>query len=223
PGAGLKVSFADEKARLTDAWQVLLSNYPAYDNAVNATVARNSPKINEFDDVSSQTTRITKQLYNAIREMPEQDRRIVIGRLISDVAVENTVEKGMALRQLISSGMMTPDVQAYDLTREKAQRLADMAMNAVNEFIWEIDINRQLASNTASTILRVQAVRDSVSTALSPGDVGPTGGVDVFNGEVQQRSVTSSGSGSGSNSNETPGGPDPASPAGSFNGEPGNR
>lgn len=179
PGVGMKAVYSEERDDLIREWTTLL--------AANPVGAITNPTIAEFDAVSSPSTRITMQVYNALRDMREQDRNVAIYKLVSDVATENVVEKGLALRQMIHSGTMTPQIQSYDITKEKAAKLAGVTRDAIEEFVWEVDMKRKLASNTAASLLAAGAVADSVRAGSNPGIGAPTVVNELRGGDVIER------------------------------------
>lgn len=179
PGVGLKPAYQAERAELIAAWDVLLTAYPP-GGTTNPTIA-------EFDGVSSPSNRITKQVYNTLRERSVQDRNVFIYRFVSDVAVENTVEKALAIRQMINSGTMTPEVQAYEITKEKSARMSAVAREVIEEFIWEVSMKERLAANTASLLLESATVLDLQAAGSAPGTGLPNANIEIRNGDVLRR------------------------------------
>lgn len=157
PGTGLKPQYANERDRLTTAWSSLLGAFEGDTRPPPLAVMKN---------ISSNRVAITRSIWVALDRMPKQDRDLFIHRLISDVAVERTVDKAIAVRQMLKAGISTPDVQSYQHAKEEADRLADQMKDEINDFLWEIETQDNLASNTAAKILQADAI-DSLNDLQS--------------------------------------------------------
>lgn len=149
PGTGLKPRYAKERDDLINVWSLLLGQYEG---------DTKPPPTAEMKKISSSKVAITRPIWVALDRMPKQDRDIFIYRLISDVAAERTVAKAIAVRQMIKAGISTPDVQSYKHAKDEADRLADQMKDEVNDFLWEIETQENLASNTASKILQADTI-----------------------------------------------------------------
>jgi len=178
-GIGLKATYSAERARLLEAWAKLLQDYPP--NTIN------NPKLSEFDDVSSQGVRITKQVYNVLRRQTPQNRNVYIYKFVSDVAIANTVEKALALIEMVNSGVMAPQVQSYTVTREKAKRLENIAKESIESLMYEINIMKGLTSDTAQLLLASDAAFLEAAARMNPGNGAPTVGTTIRGGEVYER------------------------------------
>jgi integrating conjugative element protein (TIGR03755 family) len=150
PGVGLKPTYLGEKETLVKAWNALLTKYPT---------AATYPKIADFNGVSSSKVRITKRVYSALMSMDtEQDKKLLINRLVSDVAVDRTVEKALVLRQFLKSGYATPQVQAIPEAQKDVQTYIDHVKHEIDDFQWEVDTQDKMAAKTSAAILRMDAI-----------------------------------------------------------------
>lgn len=159
PGVGLKPTYLDEKEKLTLSWNTLLTTHPTHTTY---------PTIAEFDAVSSVKIRITKRLYSSLLSMDTtQDRDLFINRLISDVAVDRTVEKALALRQFLKSGYATPQVQAIPQAQADVKVYIDQIKHEIDDFQWEIETQNKMAAKTSSALLRLDTVEKMRRTGSS--------------------------------------------------------
>lgn len=149
PGTGLKPRYAKERDDLIDEWTGLFKDFNGESNPPTRT---------RLQKVSSNKVAITKDVWVALERMAKQDRDLLVYRLISDVSVERTVNKAVAIRQFIKSGISTPDVQSYAHAKEEADRLADQMKDEINDFLWEIETMENLASSTALSILQADTI-----------------------------------------------------------------
>ena len=78
------------------------------------------PTLANLDKVTAPGVAITRQVIEAIREMPATEQSLIIGRLVSEISTARTVEKALFARRLLLSGRQVPEVYATEVAREHA-------------------------------------------------------------------------------------------------------
>ena len=139
-GVGLAVLAQQESLALTQQWQTLLAN-------------DGIPDVTAMQAVSSATVMITPRVFEAIGRFEPQDQDVYIGRLISDVALARTIERAMAIRQLIRLSSRSPIVQVYVQAREVADTLLVRIREEIEDILWSVNTEAELASAAAQSIL----------------------------------------------------------------------
>lgn len=180
PGIGLKSVYDVIRSDMITEWNNLFANYPIGDGAGN------NPKLDELKKISSGKTRMTVDIYNTVRlRTDRQDIPVVAGRLASDAALELTIEKAMALRELIKSGSDNPVIQQYNMSKSHAEKINEKVKAAIEDLMWEIEVNQSLGHRTASTLIEIDTIKRRAQAGRVTGEAG-TGDAPVFTGgEVQ--------------------------------------
>ena len=176
PGLGLKPEYQVEFEALVTAWTTLLDDH---------SIAE-PPPLSDLESVSSNKVKITKQVFQYLYAQDTQDRNVYIYRLISDVAVDRTIERALALRQLLKAGHRTPEVRAYRVASTEVQELIDTLKTEIDDLAWEISTQDQLASKTASRLLAAQTLETLSGAATTFGNAGPKQRVNVQNGRANE-------------------------------------
>ncbi len=107
PGTGLLPKLHQETVVVTADLQNLVSG---------AT----PPTLPNLDKVTAPGVAISRQVIEAIREMPATEQSLIIGRLVSEISTARTVEKALFARRLLLSGRQVPEVYATEVAREHA-------------------------------------------------------------------------------------------------------
>lgn len=174
PGMGLKPEYQREYDRLVTAWTTLLDN-----NTIAAP-----PSITDFETVSSNKVKITKPIFQYLLNLTDQERNLYIYRLISDVAVDRTIELALALRQILKAGQNTPQVKAYRVASTEVGMLVETLKTEIDDLAWEISTQDQLASKTASKLMAAQTLETIVGASTVVGTPAPRTRVNFENGRA---------------------------------------
>lgn len=147
PGAGLQVMLKEETDRLVELWQDLIDE--------------NDPDLDDLADVSSESVQVTVDLFDALMRFPEQDQAVYIGRLISDAALQLTVEKALAIRRMILVSSESPIVKGYNLVSEETDTLLQRIRTEIDDTMWTVETQQKLSSMASEKILNYDAIRTS--------------------------------------------------------------
>jgi len=166
PGRGLSPSYEEAFSEIITGWADLIKQHSG----------ETRPTIGEFDVVSSRKVRITKSVFEAVIKRQGADRVIIVERLASDVAAEKTIDKALALRQLLRAGSNTPQVLGLDIAADKARELHDELRAEVDDLRWEIQQQNHGVGSTAASILAADVLDGLTRDGGSMGVATPTGG-----------------------------------------------
>lgn len=152
PGTGLLPKLYQESATVTTEIQNLVSG---------AT----SPTLANLDQITAPGVAITRQVIEAIREMPASEQSLIMGRLVSEISTARTVEKALYSRRLLLSGRQVPEVYATEVAREHADNSIAELDKEIENLLFETRVRKEVVSDTVATLLeRAAAKRQSSLT-----------------------------------------------------------
>jgi len=162
-GAGLMAAYQMERDTIADAWRGVLTAYPA------------KPDVATMRTLSGGRVFYTVHVVDAVMQLHAQDRAVYVDRLVADAALSMTVEKAMAIRRMIRVAQQTPDVEAYPWVSEDLVDMQTDIKTELEELKWEIELQQNLSSKVAASLLDYQdAIRQrgyyySAGTTLDNG------------------------------------------------------
>ena len=126
---------------------------------------------------------ITRQVIEAIREMPASEQSLIMGRLVSEINTARTVEKALYARRLLLSGRQVPEVYATEVAREHADKSIAELDKEIENLLFETRVRKEVVSDTIATLLQRAAARrqSSLNTPQVP-TIDPR---PLSNGRVQ--------------------------------------
>jgi integrating conjugative element protein (TIGR03755 family) len=152
PGTGLLPKLYQESATVTTEIQNLVSGVT-------------SPTLANLDQITAPGVAITRQVIEAIREMPASEQSLIMGRLVSEISTARTVEKALYARRLLLSGRQVPEVYATEVAREHADNSIAELDKEVENLLFETRVRKEVVSDTVATLLeRAAAKRQSSLT-----------------------------------------------------------
>ena len=150
PGTGLLPKLHQETVAVTADLQNLVSG---------AT----SPTLANLDNVTAPGVAITRQVIEAIREMPATEQSLIIGRLVSEISTARMVEKALFARRLLLSGRQVPEVYATQVAREHADSSIVELDKEIENLLFETRVRKEVVSDTITVLLQRSAVRKQAS------------------------------------------------------------
>ena len=152
PGTGLLPKLYQESATVTTEIQNLVSGVT-------------SPTLANLDQITAPGVAITRQVIEAIREMPASEQSLIMGRLVSEISTARTVEKALYARRLLLSGRQVPEVYATEVAREHADNSIAELDKEIENLLFETRVRKEVVSGTVATLLeRAAAKRQSSLT-----------------------------------------------------------
>lgn len=153
PGTGLLPTKYAEQQQLSDGFQALMSG--------NLALTRDN-----LESVSAPGVAITRQVVEAVAEMPATEQGLVVGRLVAEIATARTVEKSLLARRLLLSGRQVPEVYAIDVAREHIETSIDELDQEIENLLFETRVRREIVSDTAVVLLQRAEVRRRASLSI---------------------------------------------------------
>jgi integrating conjugative element protein (TIGR03755 family) len=150
PGTGLLPKLNQEATAVTVEIQNLVSG------ATPLTLAN-------LDNITAPGVAITRQVIEAIREMPASEQSLIMGRLVSEISTARTVEKALYARRLLLSGRQVPEVYATEVAREHADISIVELDKEIENLLFETRVRKEVVSDTIATLLQRAAARRQAS------------------------------------------------------------
>jgi integrating conjugative element protein (TIGR03755 family) len=170
PGTGLLPKLHQESTALTTDLQNLVSG---------AT----PPTLANLEDVTAPGIAITRQVIEAIREMPATEQGLISGRLVAEISTARTVEKALYARRLLLTGRQVPEVYATEVAREHADVSIAELDKEIDSLLFETRVRREVVSDTIAVLLQRAAARRQSSLQVS--QVSPVDPRPLNRGRVQ--------------------------------------
>lgn len=146
PGTGLAPKLHAEAAAVTADLQALVAG-------------ASPPTLANLDQVTAPGVAITRQVVEAVREMPATEQGLVIGRLVAEISTARTVEKALYARRLLLSGRQVPEVYATEVAREHADRAIAELDRETESLLFETRVRKEVVSDTVAVLLQRAAAR----------------------------------------------------------------
>ena len=153
PGTGLLPKLYFVSATVTTEIQNLVSG------ATPLTLAN-------LDQITAPGVAITRQVIEAIREMPASEQSLIMGRLVSEISTARTVEKALYARRLLLSGRQVPEVYATEVAREHADTSIAELDKEIENLLFETRVRKEVVSDTVTTLLERAAARRQSSLTV---------------------------------------------------------
>lgn len=150
PGTGLLPKLYQEASTVTGQLQGLVSG---------AT----PPTLANLENITAPGVAITRQVIEAIREMPASEQGLIMGRLVSEISTARTVEKALFARRLLLTGRQVPEVYATEVAREHADASIAELDKEIENLLFETRVRKEVVSDTVSLLLQRAAARRQAS------------------------------------------------------------
>ncbi len=146
PGTGLLPKLYQESTSVTTEIQNLVSGVTP-------------PTLANLDQITAPGVAITRQVIEAIREMPASEQSLIMGRLVSEISTARTLEKALFARRLLLSGRQVPEVYATEVAREHADNSIAELDKEIENLLFETRVRKEVVSDTVTTLLQRAAAR----------------------------------------------------------------
>ena len=170
PGTGLLPKLYAESTAVTAGIQDLVSGVTA-------------PTLANLEQVTAPGVAVTRQVIEAVREMPATEQGLIIGRLVSEISAARTVEKALYARRLLLSGRQVPEVYATEVAREHADTAIAELDKEIENLLFETRVRREVVSDTVMVLLNRAAARRRASLNVPQTD--PIDPRPLRNGRVE--------------------------------------
>ena len=146
PGTGLLPRLFEESATVTTELHTLVQG------TAPLTLASLKP-------VHAPGIALTRQVIEAIREMPASEQGLIMNRLVSEISTARTVEKALYARRLLLSGRQVPEVYATQVAREHADQSIAELDREIESLLFETRVRKEIVSATVTTLLERAAAK----------------------------------------------------------------
>jgi integrating conjugative element protein (TIGR03755 family) len=146
PGTGLLPKLHQESAAVTTEIQNLVSGATA-------------PTLANLDQITAPGVAITRQVIEAIREMPTSEQSLIMGRLVAEISTARTVEKALYARRLLLTGRQVPEVYATEVAREHADVSIAELDKEIENLLFETRVRKEVVSDTVALLLKRSAAK----------------------------------------------------------------
>ena len=146
PGTGLLPKLYQESTSVTTEIQNLVSGVTPL-------------TLTNLDQITAPGVAISRQVLEAIREMPASEQSLIMGRLVSEISTARTVEKALFARRLLLSGRQVPEVYATEVAREHADNSIAELDKEIENLLFETRVRKEVVSDTVTTLLQRAAAR----------------------------------------------------------------
>ena len=136
-----------------------------------------------LEDVTAPGIAITRQVIEAVREMPATEQGLIIDRLVAEIGTARTVEKALYARRLLLTGRQVPEVYATQVAREHADASIAELDREIDSLLFETRVRREVVSDTLAILLQRSAARRQSS--LNVPQVSPVDPRPLSHGRVQ--------------------------------------
>ena len=150
PGTGLLPKLHQEATTVTGELQ----------NLVNGAMP---PTRTNLNTITAPGVAITRQVIEAIREMPTSEQSVIIGRLVAEISTARTVEKALFARRLLLTGRQVPEVYATEVAREHADTAIAELDKEIENLLFESRVRKEVVSGTVTMLLQRAAARRQAS------------------------------------------------------------
>jgi len=156
PGRGLSFEIYKESTDVKDKLNALINSTQLSGKALM--------------EVSAPNMYVDASIIESLKEINPRDRSILTARLANEIGTAREVEKALLLRRMLETGLHEPNVAASGAGKESTREYVDMLTESINTVMFEADISKKLAVNTANTISDIQRNKEiaNKSRGISP-------------------------------------------------------
>ena len=152
PGHGLRPEVARESERV-----YLLLKSAVASNATLTLAQREAISVDAL---------VTEQLLRAIRDLPREDRELIVVRLANEVALQNSIRKALAAVAMFQMGASTPNVSSNAVASEYSTEAIVSVKAYIDDLMYEARIKKELVGETAIAILDRAAAQRTAPVIL---------------------------------------------------------
>ncbi|MDZ7840891.1 MAG: integrating conjugative element protein [Gammaproteobacteria bacterium] len=127
------------------------------------------PTLENLETVSAPGIAVTRELVEAVRELPAAEQTVALDKLAGEIALARTLEKALLLRRTLLAGRQVPEIAASPATDDIERKLAELDRE-IDNLLFDTRVRREVVSDTAARLLREVRRRkaQSLSTPITP-------------------------------------------------------
>lgn len=127
------------------------------------------PTLANLDNASAPGIAVTRELVEAVRELPAAEQTVAMDKLASEIALARTLEKALLLRRTLLAGRQVPEITASPATDDIERKVSELDRE-IDNLLFETRVRREVVSDTAARLLREARRRkaQSLATPITP-------------------------------------------------------
>jgi integrating conjugative element protein (TIGR03755 family) len=150
---------------------------------VKLAISSNSPTYAALAAAGGPDVAMSTDLVRAMRELPADMQAISAQRLAKEIALARTIDKALAVRAVMITGMSLPEVQKNGAAMAVAKTKADLLTQYIQDLLFESRVRREVISDTAGSLLQAYQGRRALSAPVPTQQ--PVDKNIMMNGRVQ--------------------------------------
>ncbi|EKC7222369.1 integrating conjugative element protein, partial [Salmonella enterica] len=123
--------------------------------------SRGAPSAEELGKLKTGGLAVTRGVIEALRD--DMDRHALIQRLAGELAMADTIETALAMRQMLTTGESEPNAAAQKQAIEEGDRRIDSLDRGLETLKNEMELRRAVSSNSLLKTLERQEIRNSTN------------------------------------------------------------
>ncbi|EBJ2068804.1 integrating conjugative element protein [Salmonella enterica] len=139
--------------------------------------SRGAPSAEELGKLKTGGLAVTRGVIEALRD--DTDRRALVQRLAGELAMADTIETALAMRQMLTTGESEPNAAAQKQAIEEGDRRIDSLDRGLETLKNEMELRRAISSNSLLKTLERQEIRNSTNL-MQQKDAGGDGKMSVL-------------------------------------------
>jgi integrating conjugative element protein (TIGR03755 family) len=160
----------------------LEAEIPSIQAAINTMLVAASPDYRGLDTISAPGVAITREVIEALRELPPQERGAFADKLTQEIALARTIDKALAIRNLLLTAITIPEVSAAGPAVTEAQTKIGIINRYIDDLLFDNRVRKEVVSNTASVLL--SAYRSYQAQSMGTGNEPNPDKYPLSNGRV---------------------------------------
>lgn len=129
------------------------SEVPAVETALVQMVNQLNPNLVNMDTLQAPGVAMSRDVIDALKELPEPERSIALRRLAQEIGLARTIDKALIIRGLLVTSLTLPEVVAAPVATTKAQEKIATLTRHIEDLLFEGRVRREVVSNTAELLL----------------------------------------------------------------------
>ncbi len=139
--------------------------------------SRGAPSVEELGKLKTGGLAVTRGVIEALRD--DTDRNTLIQRLAGELAMADTIETALTMRQILTTGESEPNAAAQKQAIEEGDRRVGSLDRGLENLKNEMELRRAVSSNSLLKTLERQEIRNSTNQ-LQQKDAGGDGKMSVI-------------------------------------------
>lgn len=107
---------------------------------------------------------VTDDMVRSLKALPENERQIFAGKLVSEIALMRVMAKAMTARDLIKTGMQEPNVLANSQAMLELKDARERLNGEIQDMLFEAEVRKKVFSSTALQLSSLSRSRHNSPT-----------------------------------------------------------